>query len=497
MGKKANNKPQRPKARAPKGFRDLSPATVQSRRQILNVISETYELYGFEPLETPSIEYVDALGKFLPDVDRPEGGVFGFEDDDGQWLALRYDLTAPLARFVAEGRDALARPYRRYQWGTVFRNEKVGPGRFREFMQCDADTVGTASMAAEAELIAMQATALEAIGLPQDDFVIRLNNRKILDGILETINVSTVEDDATRLTVLRAIDKMDRLGAGAVRELLGKGREDKSGDYTDGANLSPDQIDQVMAFVEAGAGNLATLKDLVAGSETGLAGINEIEEILSLLAIQNVNQNCAQFDPAVIRGLAYYTGPVFETELTFETLDEKGKPRRFGSVGSGGRYDGLVRRFTGQDVPATGISIGIDRLMAAVEARKLLQGNWQAPVVVTVMDRDNLSDYQAMVTELRNAGIKAELYLGTSGMKAQLKYADKRGAPIAVIQGSDERDRGEVMLKDLILGGLIAQNVDDNKAWREDQPAQVAASRADLVSAVREMLARDHSEHHA
>jgi len=484
----------RPKARLPKGFRDLEGAQVMARWTMLEAIRDVYELYGFEPLETPAIEYVDALGKFLPDIERPMGGIFGFQDEDEQWMALRYDLTAPLARFVAEHYDGLAKPYRRYQTGPVFRNEKPGIGRFREFTQFDADTVGTAEMAAEAELLAMLAQALEAIGLPRGDYMIRLNNRKVLNGVLETIGVwsddeaRNAELENQRLTVLRAIDKLDRLGEDGVRLLLGEGRKDESGDYTDGAKLSGDQADIVMGFVNAGG--LDDLRNLVGGSATGADGIAELEEIATLMAAQGVGEDRAVIDPSVVRGLAYYTGPVFEAELTFETLDEKGQPRRFGSVASGGRYDGLVKRFTGRDVPATGVSIGVDRLLAALEALDRVPARWVAPVVVTAMDRERMADYQAMVTELRNAGIKAELYVGSSGMKAQLKYADKRAAPVVVIAGSDEFDRGEITLKDLILGAELSKNIDDNKAWREDQPAQLAVPRADLVAQVKTVLAR-------
>jgi len=490
----------RPKARLPKGFRDLTPAQIAARRAMLDQVREVYELYGFEPLETPAIEYVDALGKFLPDVDRPEGGVFGFEDEDGQWLAMRYDLTAPLARFVAENYATLPKPFRRYQTGLVYRNEKPGPGRFREFTQFDADTVGTAEMGAEAELLAMNAAAFEAIGLPKNDFIINLNNRKVLDGVLEGIGLLDDGSDPVieekKLTVLRAIDKLDRLGAEGVRLLLGEGRKDVSGDFTKGAGLTDGEADQVMGFVEAGGANvIADLRSLVGGSEIGGQGIDELSEIVDLLMAQNVPAGQVVINPSVVRGLAYYTGPVFETELTFETVDEKGKPRRFGSVGSGGRYDGLVKRFTGQDVPATGISIGVDRLLAALDALDRAPGKWDAPVVVTAMDRERMVDYQAMVTELRNVGIKAELYLGSSGMKAQLKYADRRQAPIAIIAGSDEFDKGELMIKDLIRGLELSKEIEDNAVWREEQPAQFSIKRDELVAKVRETLARHAAAH--
>jgi len=492
------DKPFRPKARLPKGLRDLRAGDVAARRTMLSKITRVYESYGFDPLETSAFEYADALGKFLPDADRPNEGVFSLQDDDGQWLSLRYDLTAPLARMVAENYDALPKPFRRYQTGQVWRNEKPGPGRFREFTQCDADTVGTPEMAADAELCAMVSDALEAVGIDRGDYVVRVNDRKILDGVLETIGVPAGDEGAAqRMTVLRAIDKLDRLGTDGVKLLLGAGRKDESGDFTEGAGLSADQADTVLAFV--GAGNedrgkvIETLRGLVGGSETGLAGVAELEEIAGLLDAIGYGPDRILFDPAVVRGLGYYTGPVFEAELTFDVKDEKGRPIRFGSIGGGGRYDDLVSRFKGTPIPATGVSIGVDRLLAALDVLDRAGAeSLRPPVVVLPLDRDRMEDYQRMVWDLRNAGVRAELYLGGAGMRAQLKYADKRGAPIAVIQGSDEFEKGEVTLKDLVLGTRLAGEIEDNTTWREDQPAQVAAPAADLVQAVKDMLARPH-----
>src|SRR5215472_11596773 len=245
----------RPRARLPSGFRDRGPLELAVERRMLEDIRKVYELYGFEPLETPTIEYADALGKFLPDQDRPNEGVFSFRDDDGQWLSLRYDLTAPLARYVAENQQSLPRPFRRYQIGTNFRNEKPGPGRFREFIQCDADTVGSVSPSADAEMLMMFGDTLEAVGLKRSDFVVKLNSRKLLDGVLEAAGLPVEgSDDARRRrgVVLRAIDKLDRLGVDGVRALLGKGRKDESGDFTRGAELSTDQIARVLAFISPG-----------------------------------------------------------------------------------------------------------------------------------------------------------------------------------------------------------------------------------------------------
>ncbi|MET0743037.1 MAG: histidine--tRNA ligase, partial [Microvirga sp.] len=424
---------------------------------------------------------------------------FSFQDDDEQWLSLRYDLTAPLARYVAENFDALPKPYRSYRMGWVFRNEKPGPGRFRQFMQFDADTVGAASVAADAEICMMAADTLERVGISRGDYMVKVNNRKVLDGVLEAAGLGGDDRAGQRLTVLRAIDKLDRLGADGVRQLLGPGRRDESGDFTRGAALSEDAIGRVIAFTGAGADtNARTIENLravVAGSSRGLEGVEELAEIAALVAASGYDDRVS-IDPSVVRGLEYYTGPVFEAELTIQVQGEDGRPVRFGSVGGGGRYDGLVGRFRSEPVPATGFSIGVSRLFAALKAvgspvvsgREVL-----GPVVVMVMDRNEVAAYQAMVTRLRRAGIRAELYLGSSGMKAQMKYADRRRSPCVVIQGSNERARGEVEIKDLIEGARAAGAIASNAEWKSARPAQVSVPEADLVSAVRAVLER-HSD---
>ncbi|MFN5999012.1 MAG: histidine--tRNA ligase, partial [Paracoccaceae bacterium] len=447
--------------------------------------------YGFDPLETSAVETVEALGKFLPDVDRPNEGVFAWQDEDADWLALRYDLTAPLARVAAQYRNDLPSPYRRFAMGPVWRNEKPGPGRFRQFYQCDADTVGSASVAADAEICAMLADALEEVGIPRGDYVVKVNNRKVLNGVMEVAGLAGDDKEHERGIVLRAIDKIDRLGPEGVRALLGEGRKDESGDFTKGAGLRADQAEVVMGFTTAkrdtGAATVSRLRELVGGSTIGAEGVDELEGIAALLDAQGYGPDRIVLDPGVVRGLGYYTGPVYEAELTFEILDEKGRKRQFGSVAGGGRYDGLVKRFTGQDVPATGVSIGVDRLLAALQAKGRMQGESAGPVVVTVMDRDRMADYMAMVGELRQAGIRAEVYLGNpKNFGNQLKYADKRASPVAVIQGGNEAAVGTVILKDLILGAKIAEHA-TLEEWK-DRPAQVEVPRADLVASVQKMI---------
>jgi histidyl-tRNA synthetase len=489
----------RPKARKPRGFRDRLGEGILAEQAMLARIADVYAAWGFDPLETPAFEYTDALGKFLPDTDRPNEGVFSLTDDDEQWMSLRYDLTAPLARFVAENYDGLVKPFRRYQVGSVWRNEKPGPGRYREFTQFDADSVGAPAPFADAEICAMFAEAVEAAGVSRGDYVIRISNRKVMNGLLEVAGLAGDEFaaqrqfTAQRLGVLRAMDKFDKFGAEGVRLLLGKGRKDESGDFTKGAELSETQADMVVAFLQAtGADNAATmggLSDLLGTSEAGREGISELQAMGEMLGRLGFESRC-KIDLAVVRGLEYYTGPVFEADLTFDVLDDKGRKIQFGSVGGGGRYDDLVKRFKGVEVPAVGVSIGVSRLLAALQARGQAQSQWLAPVVVLAMDKGFMADYQQMAAELRASGIRAEVYLGGSGMKAQLKYADKRGAPVTIIVGEDERAKGEVTLKDLRLGKALSGEIDDNKKWREDQPAQMSVKRDALVAGVKEILAR-------
>ncbi|AWD23369.1 histidine--tRNA ligase [Fuscovulum blasticum] len=488
----SEGKIRRPRAETPKGFRDYFGAEVTERKAMLDAIAAVYHRYGFDPLETSAVETVEALGKFLPDVDRPNEGVFAWQDEDKDWLALRYDLTAPLARVAAQYRNDLPSPYRRYAMGPVWRNEKPGPGRFRQFYQCDADTVGSGSVAADAEICAMLSDIFESLGLA-GDYVIKVNNRKVLNGVMEVAGLSGDDKEAERGIVLRAIDKIDRLGEEGVRALLGAGRKDESGDFTKGAGLSAEQAEVVIGFTtakrETGAATIARLRELVGNSAIGAEGVAELESIAALLQAQGYGSDRIQLDPGVVRGLGYYTGPVFEAELTFQITDEKGRPRNFGSVAGGGRYDGLVKRFTGQDVPATGISIGVDRLLAALRAKGRAGGATEGPVVVTVMDRDRMADYMAMVGALRQAGIRAEVYLGNpKNFGNQLKYADKRASPVAVIQGGNEKAAGTVILKDLMLGAKIAESA-TLEEWK-DRPAQVEVPQANLVAEVQRMLAK-------
>jgi histidyl-tRNA synthetase len=482
----------RPRARAPRGFLDRRSRELAAERRILDAVSRVYEAYGFEALETGAFEYADALGKFLPDADRPNEGVFALQDDDEQWMALRYDLTAPLARFVAQNWEALPKPFRRYAFGKVWRDEKPGPGRYREFVQCDADTVGSARPEADAEIIAMAVEGYAAAGLPRAAYQLKINNRKLLNGLLTAAGVAA---EGQKLVVLRAVDKLDRLGLQGVKLLLGEGRLDESGAFTKGAGLATPAVDSVLAFVSAGAGQRAAtldrLANVIGGSAEGDEGLSELSRIGAALAAFGVGEDQALFDPSVVRGLEYYTGAVFECELLAEATDEAGAVVSFGSIGGGGRYDDLVARFTGERTPATGFSFGVSRLAAALAATgRVDAAAARGPVVVIAFDEASMPAYFAVAAELRAAGIAAEVFLGHVGMRAQMRYADRRMSPAAVIMGGDEIAAGTVTVKDLDLGRELGAGIVDNKAWREDRPGQVTAPRADLVATVRAIVER-------
>ena len=492
-------KPIRPKAETPKGFRDYEGADIVERNTMLRTVSEVYHQYGFDGLETPAIETVEALGKFLPDIDRPNSGVFSWQDEEHQWLALRYDLTAPLARFYSQYKNRLTLPYRRFSMGSVWRNEKPGPGRFKQFYQCDADSVGVPYVTADAEICMMLADILEKIGIAPADYMIKMNNRKILDGLLEIIglDISNYDEQATykRGVVLRAIDKLDRLGLDGVEQLLQLGREDESGDFSNGADLSDIQSQLILEFLQSHRNTnektISNLNQLVKRSQTGLEGVIELEQMCEFCEAGGYTNDKISVDPTVVRGLGYYTGPVFEAQLTFDIYDDKGRKRQFGSVAGGGRYDDLIKRFTGQIVPATGVSVGIDRLLSALNEAKTSKHIKRGPILVTVMDKKLVPHYQSIVQELRRSDIRSEMFLGNpKDLGRQLKYADQRNSPVAIIVGSNEIDQGIIQLKDLELGMELSKEITTNQEWKE-RPAQIEVKRADLVFTIKKILSQN------
>jgi histidyl-tRNA synthetase len=474
-------------ARLPRGFDDRAPADIAATDRMIATIKKVYERYGFDPLETPLFEYTETLGKFLPDTDRPNAGVFSLQDDDEQWMSLRYDLTAPLARYFAQNYDKLPKPFRSYRAGYVFRNEKPGPGRFRQFMQFDADTVGAAGPEADAEMCMMMADTMDALGLA-GKYVVKVNSRKLLDGVMDALEVS---EAGQRLAILRAMDKFDKFGLDGVFQLLRDGREDESGDFTRGAGLSRESAQAVCDLLESSSDGVGA--DEIEGrlpvnfrSHEGIArAIGELISVEEGVRSSGFDFNRVRIDSSIVRGLEYYTGPVFEIGLTFEVPNEKGQPVVFGSVGGGGRYDGLVSRFRSEPVPATGFSIGVSRLANALKMTGLLDADQQSgPVVILVLDRDAdaIADYQKMTSELRQAGIRAEMYLGSSGMNAQMKYADRRNAAATVIVGSNERAEGKVTIKDLAAGAEAAKAIKDNAEYKAAKVGQSVVARADLVA---------------
>ena len=427
--KMTKDKKNKPSKELPLGFVDRQEKELLVRDFIISNIKEVMIKYGFQYLETPSFEYSDSIGKFLPDKDRPDEGVFSFKDEN-KWLSLRYDLTAPLARYVAKNYLEIPKPFKRYQLGTVWRNEKPGPGRFREFLQFDADFVGTKSLQADVELCVMISEILEKCGLGREEYIIKISSRKITEELFKKINVDNSEQ---KLTALRALDKIDRLSWDGVKQLLGDGRKDKSGDFTQGANLSSSAIDIIEKELKK--------------------KVPETEDLLEIFKIFNdYSFTNYEFEPSIIRGLEYYTGPIFEVNLKFDVKNNKGQVIQFGSIGGGGRYDNLVNNFGNFEAPATGISIGLDRLVYALMQKKEFKSKQSKPVVICVFDKNSLKDYIKLQTILRDAGISAEIYPGENKLKKQMEYANKIKAPAVILYGEDEIKSGKLTLRDLNSG---------------------------------------------
>mgnify|MGYP003388325240 FL=1 len=475
----------------PRGLRDLNNLELKLLKNIISKISKVYESYGFEELSTPAFEFSDALGKFLPDQDRPNAGVFSFQDDDEKWLSLRYDLTAPLARYVGENYDKITKPYKRFQVGSVWRNEKPGPGRFREFLQLDADIVGSDNYLADSELIMLACDCMRTLGLDKNNYSIRVSNRKLLDSILELIANNEQIDDARRLIILRAIDKLDRVGVSGVERLLSNGRKDESGDFTKGAELSKASISKILDFLSIDNEDrkkfISQASSIVNKTVAGQEALKELSEIDLLLAKLDYKEEVL-FDSSIVRGLEYYTGTIFEANLQFDSSNDNKFPV-IGSIGGGGRYDRLISRFRKDQIGATGFSIGVSRLATILQMAEFQLGEpSNGPVLILKMDTEFDYSYYQIAKELRDEGILAEVYVGSSGMKAQMKYADKKNSPVVIIEGTDEREKGIVTIKNLIKGKEISTSIDSRESWIKNSDIQFEVDRDKLVSKISKLL---------
>ena len=453
------------KAQLPKGFRDNSEDSIDIRNQVINIIRNECEQFGFKNIETPALEYTEALGKFLPDVDRPSGGVFSFQDDDGQWLSMRYDLTAPLARYVAENYQFIPKPFKRYQFGSVWRNEKPGPGRYREFIQFDADAIGISNNYIDAELCVIVARIFKKIGFSENEYKIKYSSRIIWENLFKQIEI----EDKQIPAVLRAVDKLDRVGINGVKDLLLKGREDQSGDFMKGVNLKNDQVNKILDFIS----NKNSKDDQ----------LSSFEEYL-----QNYKDLPFEFDPTVVRGLEYYTGLVFEVELTTKVVNDKGKEVIFGSVAGGGRYDKLIARFGKEDVPATGISIGIDRLIYAIEQFDKIQSNKKPLIIIANLIPGQISNYLSIAEVVRDEGYACEIFYGSNNLSKQLKYSDKRKASLVIIIGEDEIKNKTISIKNLTVGKELSKNIDSREEWKELKAGQFIINKDDLITELKKIL---------
>lgn len=505
-----------------KGFRDIDPKLNAVRWQIVKAAEKVYQLYGFEHWDTPAIEFAECLGKYMPDTDSVEKGVYSFknpEEDpvfdtkgkelrdennrvvmENHFLSMRYDLTAPLARLYAEThwmqhlRKQLSAKnpplFRRYQYGPVFRYEaKLDPGRFREFWQIDFDTVGTADVAADAEACVILSEALVAVGLPADSFVVKVNNRKLLKGLLQSLGV---ENPATETDILRIVDKADKVGIHGVADELGKGRKDDSGAFIAGLGLDDALIEGLMNFFAAFTERkkrsevIAKLQELLSENPVAQEGVAELQKIDMILTTLGFDSSRIFFDPTLVRGMAYYTGPIFEVESLMTYTDRKGRKRQVGSICGGGRYDGLVENLLGMKVPATGASIGVDRLAELLSLAGQTAEKEAQTALIIVFDDTMMPQYQKIAAELRQNQVKTEIYYGGNrNLKKQFSYADTKNAAVAIMVGEDEIAKDVVTIKDLKLGKQM-QDIKDKDEWR--QRVQFEVPRSQMVEKVKELV---------
>ncbi|MBD1140821.1 histidine--tRNA ligase [Pelagibacterales bacterium SAG-MED39] len=429
----------------PPGFEDRWGKKFFLKKKLLKAIEKNFIKFGAEALETPSFEISENIGSFLAeDEANPMSDVFSFEDGDKN-ITLRYDLSSPLARFYAQNNQDLPSIFKRYQIQNVFRNEKAGNGRYREFMQADFDIVGNVNPAqANAELCNLISSTLKDCGLKKDQFIINVSNRKIVQGLIDDLKIS--EEKQTK--VIRAIDKLDKPGFGlrGVEDLLKKERKDQSGAITKGADLSNEQTAQILNFLK--------IKDLKKLKETiknplSQEGIKELEDVFQVLGY-GINLNQIKTNFTIVRGLSYYDSFIVETNLNFKVTNNKGKEIELGSICSGGSYAKLISRFRGVDVPGTGISFGVDRLLFALMQLDQIQIEDKKPVLVCVMDEKYLKNYYEIVDQLRDNNINAEVFLSTKkNLGKQLELANKRELTIAIICGENEFNDNTVTIKNL------------------------------------------------
>ena len=475
------NKEKKLSANTPSGFVDRYGKELALKENLIAKIEENFLKFGFSKLETPSFEISENIGKFLPDEDRPSSGVFGFQEENNSWISLRYDLTAPLARYVSQNYLNISNPFKRYQIGNVWRNEKPGPGRFREFTQADCDIVGSNNPLADAEMCNLLADTLYFCGLEKNQYQIKLSNRKLIQGLIENLKIS---ESKQQLTVLRAIDKLDRVGTDGVKQLLTTGREDKSGDKTIGANLSDNQAEEIVSFI-----NMKSLDEIKSAIPNKLVedGVDELNKVLDGI---NYSSNFDQiiFSPEVIRGLEYYDGPIFEANLTFKVKNQKNQEVEFGSVGGGGRYNSLVSRFKKVDLSATGVSIGLDRLLYALVQLNKIEVKNNSPIIICVLDKKYLSNYYELLSQLRNQNIRSEVYLGDSGLKSQLKYADKRSSPAVILCGDDEFKNNKITIKKLVPNLEETSRNLSREEWKKSENTQITFDKENLIDEIKKLI---------
>ena len=475
-----SNDEQRVSPRTLKGFQDLLPEDLIHRKEIIRTIEAIFEKYGFVPLETPALEHLDVL--LGTGGEETNKDLFRLESPEGEDISLRFDLTVPFSRLLAQYPDKLKVPVRRYAIGPVWRADKPGPGRFRQFTQFDIDAAGSTSVAVDGEIISIMCEVMQAVGAP--GYRVLINNRKLIDALLIGAGINAPEKQKH---VLRVVDKLQKVGLDNIRLELGEGRIDASGDPIPGVRLDEATIEKIIDFISAkGTSRLDvinTLEGLLPDSEITQEAIAEMRELAGVLEALGVPEENAWFSPSLTRGLDYYTGPVFETIIP--------KAPKFGSVMGGGRYNGLVGRFMEREIPSTGMSVGLDRLMAALKKLKVVTPV-KSSVQALVVSLGNIpaTETLAIASELRQAGIRTEAYFSKKmKMKDQLSHADRLEIPVAVIIGEDEMANGEVAIKDLITGKKLKEDIFDRDKYRQEgKNTQVTVKRAALVSTVRSIL---------